>query len=381
MAALQLTGLLLVPAALLALAARTGLGGWLSPVVLAYLAGILAGNLGPPLDPALTEGVVTAAVLLGIPLLLFPADFLRWLRLARPTAIGCGLAFLSVVLVTLASAPLFVGRAPDGWIVAGMLVGTYTGSAPNMVAVHRGLGGSDATLLLVTATDLLVAGSFALFLLSPGVRWLGRLLPPFPRPESAPAPPVADGAPQLTPAPPPRPGAAWALPSLGLALLAAALAGGLGWLAGPQHLQLVAILLVSTLGVLGSLSPRVRRLPWSGLLGEYGILVFCVGFGSLADLRALLAGSSGLVLAWTAVVMGGATAVHLLLCRLAGIDRDTALVTLTAAIYGPPFIGPVTANLRNPELLLSGITAALTGLAVGTWLGVGVAWLVRALAQ
>lgn len=369
--AAQLLAFLLLPALLLRLCAGSRLGLWLSPVILAYVAGVLARNLGLPLRDDVTRGAVGAAVLLGIPLLLFPADFPGWLRRARTTALACGLSFLAMLLAACLSAPLFARRAgQEGWLVAGLLVATFTGSTPNMVAVAHGLGASPGTLALVTTTDFLVAGSFAFFLLSPGVRWLGRLLPPFPAAQgpAAPAPPAE-----------PHPRARAALLTLGVALPVAGLAGGLGLLAG-EAAELVAISVATGLGVLGSLLPAVRRLPWSWALGEWFILVFCIGFGTLVDVRALLAStSSGWVLAWTAVVMLLGLALHLGLCRLAGIDRDTAVVTAAAAIYGPPFIGPVTTNLGNRELLLSGITAALAGMAVGTWLGVLAAWIARAL--
>jgi uncharacterized membrane protein len=129
--------------------------------------------------------------------------------------------------------------------------------------------------------------------------------------------------------------------------------------------------------VLGSLSPKVRGLPHSYALGEYFILVFCVAFGSLADVSRLLdSGASGTLLAWTACAVAGIACAHLLACRLLSIDRDTAVITLVAGIYGPAFVPPVANNLRNPELVLSGVTAALAGLAVGNYLGVAVAWLV-----
>lgn len=372
MPAVQLVAFLLVPLPLLGLAARRQLPAWLSPVILCYAVGIIAGNLGLPLRADVTEKVATAAVLLAIPLLVASADFLRWLRLARRTALACLLCFSCVIAVACLTAPLFMSAVADGWIVAGMLVGTYTGSAPNMAAVAQALGAPPETLILLTTTDLILGGALCFLLLSPAVRLLSPFLPAFPKPPDAGA---ADAAP-----PPPAPMrlAPAIAASLALGLIAVAVAGGLSLLVPESAQQLVAILAVTALGIGGSLVPRIRALPCNYLLGDYFILVFCVAFGSLANFSQLLAStSSGPLFAWTACVLLGSVAAHVLACRLFGVDRDTALITLTAAIYGPAFVPPVASNLRNPELVLSGVTAALFGLAVGNYLGVAVAWVVR----
>lgn len=367
-AALQLAAFLILPVILNGLAGRLKLGQWLSPVILCYAVGVAAGNLGLPLEPKVTGPVVIASVLLAIPLLIISADFMRWLRLARRTALACALSFSVMVLVTCASAPLFMGRVEDGWIVAGMLVGTYTGSAPNMAAVSQALGAADETLVLLTTTDLVVAGSFCFVLLSPAVKLVGNFLPAFPTPDAG-----EDGRPDDAKAPP-RTARAWALSMLA-GVVMVGVAGGLSLLFEERAQQLVAILTVTTLGIAGSFVRPLRALPTSYPLGDYFILVFCLSFGTLANFEQLVSSaSSGAMLAWTATVLCSGVSLHLILCRLLKIDRDTALITLTAAIYGPPFIGPVAVNLRNPEVVLSGLTAALAGLAVGNYLGVAVAW-------
>jgi len=57
------------------------------------------------------------------------------------------------------------------------------------------------------------------------------------------------------------------------------------------------------------------------------------------------------------------------------IDADTAIITSTAGIYGPAFIGPVAQAIKNREVVISGLTCGLVGYAVGNYLGFAVAWL------
>jgi uncharacterized membrane protein len=70
---------------------------------------------------------------------------------------------------------------------------------------------------------------------------------------------------------------------------------------------------------------------------------------------------------------------HVASCWLLGIDVDSTLVSSTAAIFGPAFIPPVTAALKNKALLGPGLTLGLAGFAVGTYLGLFTAWALRSL--
>ena len=76
-------------------------------------------------------------------------------------------------------------------------------------------------------------------------------------------------------------------------------------------------------------------------------------------------------------VMFGSVALHLALAAVFRIDVETMIITSTAAIYGPAFIGPVAKALGNRELLVSGITSAMVGLAFGTQLGLLLAYAIQ----
>jgi hypothetical protein len=59
---------------------------------------------------------------------------------------------------------------------------------------------------------------------------------------------------------------------------------------------------------------------------------------------------------------------------------DTAIISSTATIFGPPFIGPVAAALKNRALVGPGLTLGLAGIALGTYLGLATAYALRSLA-
>jgi len=123
--------------------------------------------------------------------------------------------------------------------------------------------------------------------------------------------------------------------------------------------------------------PQVRGLKGAYELGEYILLIFCVAVGSLADVRQL-AGGSAVLFAFVVAVMLTAIVLHMTLCWVFRIDVDTALISSTATIYGPAFIGPVAAALKNRALVGPGLTMGLAGIALGTWLGVATAQVLKA---
>ena len=68
---------------------------------------------------------------------------------------------------------------------------------------------------------------------------------------------------------------------------------------------------------------------------------------------------------------------HFILASIFRIDRDTVIITSTAAIYGPAFIGPVANAIKNKEVIVTGITMGLLGYAIGNYIGIGIGMLLR----
>jgi uncharacterized membrane protein len=132
-----------------------------------------------------------------------------------------------------------------------------------------------------------------------------------------------------------------------------------------------AVLIVSltTLGILFSLHPRVRALVLSYRLGMYLIYVFCLAVSSLVSLGELLRLDATVAVFLLVVVFAG-LALHCLLCRLAGVDGDTFMVTSAAAVGSPPFVPLMARALNNPAAILPGMTTGVIGYALGSYLGI-----------
>jgi uncharacterized membrane protein len=347
---------------------------WVGPVVVCYAFGIILGNLpGLALQTSVSMSVSEVAVPLAIPLLLFATDVPRWLRLARSTLLSFGLACVSAMVSATLVGLAFADRSDEWWKMSGMLVGVYTGGTANMNAVGLALRVREETFVLLNTADIVVCSAYLLFLVTVAQRVALAFLPRFPNATGWDEAPDEEArqAPVLT----------WARArGMALAFLLAAVIVGVS--AGGTKLVLgsleapVVLLLITSLALAASFSPAVRYLPGSYALGDYALLVFCVAVGTLADASRLH--ETGLfVFQFCGAVVLLSVVLHFALAALFRIDADTALITSTATIFGPAFIGPVARALRNRELLVSGLTTGLMGFAVGTYLGLAVAWLLR----
>lgn len=343
---------------------------WLSSIIACYLVGILVSNLRLwEIDDKLLESVAAASMLLGLPLLLFAVRLKESLRYAGRMLLGFGLCCVAGLLCTAAVGYFMTGQIPDAWKIAGMLVGLYTGGTPNVQAIGLALQAPSEYLVLVQAADVLLGGSYLLGLVT--------FLPPlyayvFPTSVTD----ESDASTDLTNRVPFH----QQIPQLGAGLLVTATSVGLVYLFTGALSDLTAlILLLTTLSLFVSISPVPGKIGNSYPLGEYFILIFCVSLGLLADFRTLAANGMDL-LYFSALALVSTTLLHLLLCKMFRLDRDTVILSYVAGFYGPVFVVQVAAALKNQRLLAAGIAVSLLGFGIGNYLGIGLAYFVRWLA-
>jgi uncharacterized membrane protein len=136
------------------------------------------------------------------------------------------------------------------------------------------------------------------------------------------------------------------------------------------------ILSVTTLGIALSFVPRIRNLVGAYETGQYLLLIFAVAIGTLANSREM-ADAFSTVFVFVAVVLGASILLHYVLAALFRIDADTVLITSTAAVFGPAFVGPIAAVLKNREIVVSGLTTGVVGYAVGNYAGLAIAYLLQ----
>jgi uncharacterized membrane protein len=372
---------LLFPAAVLTLVHYNASAARIGTVVLCYGGGLLAGNLGlvPESAAALPMRISEVAIALGLPMLLFALDVRSWTRVAGKALLSLLFACTAVMFVAATLFVLFnaqgVGRAHE---LAGLTVGVYTGGTPNLAAIKTGLAINESRYLVFHTFDTLIGATYLLFMMTMARALFARFLPTAAVNSPASSTVLSASAndndddyrPLLS-----RSGAI----NAGLAMMTSSIILGLS-LALASVLNMagnaaLVICLLTGLGVAASLVSRVQNIEYSYKVGMYFIYVFSFAVAAMADFGNFNALDSTLLFIVAAVC--GSLLLHALLCRLAGIDADTFMITSVACICSPSFVPMVARKLNNPTMLLSGISAGIIGYALGNFLGISLALLLQ----
>lgn len=340
----------------------------LNAIIVCYAGGILLGNLAPgTLDREMTKSVAEGVVILALPMLLFSADFKKWL--SNPGQMLKAYLFLVISVIAAALIVFYLFKDTyNAGLVTAMYSGVISGGTPNLNAIGVALEASEKYFVLLNGYDVILSGSY-FFLLISVVRPL--LLKVF-SPSVMNIKDVKDPAEQIIFTKGEGKGLA-KLKGVGLALLAGL--GVLSVVVGTSFVifrtvnPLFVIISSSTFGVMLSFVKKIRALPLTFETGDYLLLTFAVGMGYLVRFDQLLDGDfSSFYLC--ASIFGLMLFFHLFLCKAFRIDVDHFMISSTAGVFGPPFIGPVANATGNRALIGPGVAVAVIGHASGTYLGV-----------
>lgn len=354
----------------------------LGAVVVAYIVGIVAGNLGViPESARPVQDIITMVTIpLAIPLLLFSSNIKQWFSLAGKTALSMLFGLLSVVIMVFVGFFIFRDHGmQDLWKIGGMLIGVYTGGTPNLASLKIMLNIDEDIYLLTHTYDMILSGVYFLFLITIGQRFFQLFLRPFSfsNPNGKMEQRNLDGEnpyigilKKKTYLP--------LLKALALSVLIFALGGIASLLVNENSEMVVVILIITSLGIGASMIPSINKIDKTFELGMYLILIFSVDVASMVDITAL-AGKTPTLFTYLAFVIFGSLFLHVIFARIFKIDSDTVIVTSTALICSPPFVPVVAGALKNREVVVSGLTVGIVGYAIGNYLGFLVAEVLRAL--
>lgn len=368
--------LLLVPALMVKLTKRSAFLKSVGAIALCYAVGFVLSLLPIGYDKGLCGTVASVLVALAIPLVLCSFDIRSVRRLAKSTLLSFGLVMVSVIAVSTAAAFLGAAKGMENTAaLSGMATGLYIGGTPNLFAIGSALLGRDSTAInLANIADSVMGGIYFLLILTVirpvYARFLGtRRAEAVDEAEADAFARDADSEYDYSRLPRDRRGLLSLAGVIGLAVACLGLGVLLELLInGSMDGSLYIMVTVSVLGIVLSFVRPVRQVRGSYQVGQYLILVFSLGLSMSIDFGKLISGIAPTFLYFTGVQLG-ALLLHLLLCRLFGIDGGTAIITSTAGIYGPPFIAPVANAYGDRSLIVPGVICGTLGLVVGNLIG------------
>ena len=109
------------------------------------------------------------------------------------------------------------------------------------------------------------------------------------------------------------------------------------------------------------------------------VIVFSLVIASMADLSVIFQIQFLNLFLFVAIAVFGSIVVHVGLSKIFKADTDTTIITITALTFSPPFVPAVAASIRNKEIILTGIANGLIGYAIGNYLGVFIAYILKGL--
>ncbi len=380
---------LLLPAAVLYVVHHQRWAQKIGVIVLCYIAGLLAGNFGwvPEEAVGVQKSISEVTVALALPMLLFTLDIRQWSKMAGRAMLSMLFAITSVV--TLATLLFYLLRGEGGEAtshLAAMAVGLYTGGTPNLAAIKAALDIPHSQYIVFHSLDTVLGGVYLLAMLTVGIpffRWLlgkpseseNGVDSPAVRIDESQAFETENYAPLFHRENTPQLGQILALSGL---ILGVSL-GLSQWAKSFFELQsnsALTIVFLTTFGMLLSFNGRVRALALSYRTGMYLIYIFCFTVATMASVDELAKVNFSITV-FVFGTIGGSLLLHALLCKLAGVDSDTFMVTSVSAICSPPFVPLLVKALGNPGLLLSGMTTGIIGYALGNYLGISLALLLQ----
>ena len=324
--------------------------------------------------------LMTIIIPLAIPLLLFSLDLKKWIKLAKGAVLSLILAMVSLIVSVFLGYYLFAENINESWKVAGMLIGVYTGGTPNLAAIGTALDVSPNIFILTHTYDLIIGSVALLFLMTIAQRVFHTFLPKFGLVKKgenvfhlADERNDIDNFDNLFK----RKSVPDLLKALGLTVLIFAVGGGLSLLVPESSSTMVAILVITTLGLAASLIKNINRIQNSFQFGMYLIIVFSLVVSSMADLRNMFQIEFLQLFLFVLLVVFGSMAIHVVLSRIFKVDADTTIIAITALTYSPPFVPAVAGALKNKNIIISGLTIGILGYAFGNYLGIFIATLLR----
>jgi uncharacterized membrane protein len=320
-------------------------------------------------------------VALSLPLLLFSLDLRQWVHLAGKTILSMAFATLSIIIVSCLGFLFVNDLIEESWKLVGMAVAVYTGGTPNLAAIKTALDVDPTVFITFHTYDIVITLFCVIFFITIAQRVCNRFLPRFEPPEMTSAGKSdllhTEGIDSYK----------GILKSKTLMKLSAALvlsgiivgaALGISQFFPKEYATSITILSITSLGIGCSFIPAIRNIEKTFQLGMYIIMIFCLVVSSMASFSQL-SNLNYPLLSYVGFSVFGSLTLHGIFCKIFKIDTDTFIITSASAICSPPFVPVVAAALGNRMVILSGLTTGIIGYAIGNYLGISIAYIVRSL--
>ena len=324
-------------------------------------------------------------IYLSITILLLDTDLKKMRQLSfQPFAamlIACAVVCVLTILGGIVFAP---GIGPEGWKVAGMFVGTYTGGSANLNSIAAGLNTSQSLIGAANAADYVIYTPFIILIM-----WAGSSLGGiakwnkfWPYSVSDADLKVEGGSGYLS-------AKEWSIVDIALLIVIGYAIYGVSFFLGDKLTNLntaalgslrttFRVIFITTIAIILAQTQPIKKIRGKGDLGLYLTLFYLVYVGVGIDLVEF-ANSAVSMAILCAIAVIGSLAIHLVVCRIFKIKWQYVLLSMQAAIGSQSSAAALAAASGWETLIGVGIVMGVFGNAVGNYLGFAVAYIVKAI--
>ena len=350
----------------------------LGPALTVIILGIVLSNLKiVPVNHDVYGILSGYCIPLSICICLLSLDLKEMKKLTKEPIIALVSAVLSVCIMAFIFGLVFAGKIDEGWKVAGMFVGTYTGGSSNLTAIAVGLDAARETIAAANAADYVIGIPTLVFMFAaPAILKNSKKFQKFWPYHHTDDELLGEGDHTELMA-----SKEWSIQDiawmLSLAFAVFAVASWLsGVLFGEGFRSAGRVILITTFSIILAQFPRVKRLRGNFDLGLYVALLFLTTIGFAVNLKDFF-GSTLYITVLCFCVVIGCTILHLVITRIFKIRYEYVLLSIVAAISDGPTAALVASSAQWKSLINIGLLMGVIAGACGNYAGITVAYLIK----
>lgn len=350
----------------------------LGPALTVIILGIILSNLKiVPVNHDVYGILSGYCIPLSICICLLSLDLKEMKKLTKEPIIALVSAVLSVCIMAFIFGLVFAGKIDEGWKVAGMFVGTYTGGSSNLTAIAVGLDAARETIAAANAADYVIGIPTLVFMFAaPAILKNSKKFQKFWPYHHTDDELLGEGDHTELMA-----SKEWSIQDIAWMLsLAFAVFAVASWLSGvifgEGFRSAGRVILITTFSIILAQFPRVKRLRGNFDLGLYVALLFLTTIGFAVNLKDFF-GSTLYITLFCFCVVIGCTILHLAITRIFKIRYEYVLLSIVAAISDGPTAALVASSAQWKSLINIGLLMGVIAGACGNYAGITVAYLIK----
>ncbi|HBE9848237.1 TPA: DUF819 family protein [Clostridioides difficile] len=348
----------------------------LGPALTIIIMGIILSNLKVvPVSTELYGTISTYAIPVSITIMLMSVDLKEMTKLSREPLIAIFVAVLTVSIMAFLFGLVFAEKISEGWKVAGMFVGTYTGGSANLTAIGTGLNVSRQTLAAANAADYVIGVPTLIFMFAlPTILKNSKKfkkLWPYHVEESE----LEDCQNEEF-----MESKEWSIKDiawmLAIGFVVTEVSTILAGYFNSSFSSAARILLVTTISIIIAQLKPVKKLKGNLDLGLFVALFFLCTIGFSVDIKEFL-GSTFTITLYCFSIIFASFVFHLSITRLLKIKYQYVILSIVGAIADDPTSALVAASAKWNSLVSVAVVMGVIGGVLGNYAGISVAYAIK----